>query len=244
MRICYATYIDNQAVIGYPIKFLLSEIPELKIFCSDETERKELQRELGVVNITPIGVKIKAPADIATAQNKCLDMLLSNFDFVVWIQADIFLTEEAKRIIKEVCLERNLHGAFSLKTRHLRLFHVAGTTYFGVSIIGRNCEGRFVGDGSHIQGAVSLGSDDCTIDIGYLSIPQYKRHLRQHAKTWQSDNHNYEWSDELFVKDILAPHTGNGLNGLIQQGSYYWTLVEKLGMIDDYNYVKQLIGTK
>lgn len=242
MKIVFATYIDHQKEIGYPLGFQLKEIPSLRVFCSTGEEQAYLQEAYPKIQPTIIDHSIGSPEDIATAQNKCLDYLfVEGWDFVVWVQADIYLTEEAKRLVREVCIERNLHAAVTLKTRHLRLFYIAGTTYFGVNIVGRLCAGRFLQDGSHTSGAVSIGSDDCTIDIGYLSVQQCKNHLKRHAKTWNSTNNNYEWSDQDFVRDMLKPELGNGLNGLIPEGSVYWDLVVRMGMEEDYKYLKTLL---
>lgn len=247
-KIAFATYIDNQDVIGYPIKFLLEEIPDLKVFCSDHSEADVLKFQ-GVKpkdNFYIINQKINSPRDISSAQNVGVNACFAHgYDYVVWIQADMYPTKEAMNIISRVCVPGNENVAYGLTVRHLRLFHVSTINNWGVTIIGKKCNDRFMYDGAHVgtAGNPAIGGPDSVIDIGYLSITQYKNHLRQHAKTWNSDNHNYQLPDEEFVKEIVDYNKKNvGLYDFIKKDSSYYKIVERLNMVEEYETVKQIMN--
>lgn len=244
MKIAYATYIDNQEVIGYPIRFILSEHPQIKVFCSDDHEKEILKQE--GIDAEPIWIKIHSPEDIAHAQNHCLNLLFSqDNDYVVWVQADMYMTPEVANIVKRVCVPGNESAVYGVTVRHLRLFHISTINNWGVTIVGKNCPDRFYSDGAHVgsAGNPAIGGPDAVIDIGYLSITQYSNHLRQHAKTWSSDNHNYLLPDEEFVRDVIDYNKRSvGLYEFIREDSIYWPLVEKMGMVEEYKKVKQILN--
>ncbi len=243
MKIVFGTYLDNHAEIKYPIKFLLSELPQLQLFCSDEQERDILRHELGDVNVKIINQKIKLPGDIALAQNTCLDLLFAKgADYVVWVQADMHLLPEFFELIHGICVPSNLTGSWGVNIQHLRLFHISVIGSFGVSIIGKDCPNRFVGDGAYLgqAGSPIAGNKPVAVDLGYLGITQCKDHLRQHGKTWSSNNDNYLLPDEEFTINFLDyVDSSIGLYDFISQDSPYYKFVERFGLAEEYNKVKQ-----
>jgi len=89
MIIKYATYVDNQERVNYPLNFILSKIPNLIVYTSDQENYNYLKNN--GIESKIINYKINEPIDISIAQNKCIDDLFKDesVDFVVWNQADI-----------------------------------------------------------------------------------------------------------------------------------------------------------
>ncbi len=243
MKIIYATYIDHQQEINYPINYLLKHNPELMVFCSDE-ENKNYCMQLGFMPKI-IDFKIRQPGDIASAQNICIDLIFNvyNPDFVVWNQADIFITKKGAKIIEDFCVEKNLDQTAALGLMHIKLFHHCGFTYYGINVIGRDAWPRikFTGDGAYLGsgGADYCAKEDSSIDIGYLTIEQCRNHIRQHEKTWSSPEIISNQSDKEFVKTVLDRHN---YSGLIAEDSEYFELIKDMGLVDEYNKVKELLN--
>jgi hypothetical protein len=250
-KVAYATYVDHQPEVNYPVKFIKDEIPQLKIFCSDKRNQDYLKAE----GLTAESIErgINEAMDISIVQNICIDKLFADpsVDYVVWIQADTFLTPEARTIIREFCVEGNEHRNIALRVRHIRAFHKAFSTYFGPNVFGRNSTSRYTGDGAYTGkdgqdqgGSEIVGSDDCCIDIGYLSIPQFRKHIAQHDKTYLagSDHGTKNLTDREFLKHMID-NKGyyTDVEGLIEPDSIYYPLIEKLGLVDDYKYAKSLL---
>ncbi len=243
MNIIYATYIDNQAEIKYPIEFIVSKIPNLSVYCSDEKNQKILFEQ--GINARIIGVKINEPIDISIAQNKCIEDMFENSkaDFIVWVQADIHITERGFKIINDFCKEENLSQTCALGLLHIKLFHLCGYSYYGVNVIGRQAWERikFTGDGAYLG---SGGADYCeqdyndaTIDIGYLSIEQCRNHFKQHRKTWNVIGEETE-NEEQFVKEVVR---NNNHKGFIGEESKYYPLIVEMGLVEEYKKVKAII---
>lgn len=240
MKIVYATYVDNQKEINYPVKFILQEIPDMIVFASDQENRDYLQSQ--GVESRIIDQKIIAANDISIAQNKCIDEIFKteDADFVVWVQADTYITPEGRHLINKFCISGNEDKSFALNLTHLRLFHICHTDYFGVTIFGKNETARFTGDGAHTpitgQNAdARLGSNTASIDIGYLTIKQCRDHLAQHKKTWNSGDDLANLSNRTFIEQFLKR---NDVMGMIQYNDIFHQLIVKLNLINDYNYVK------
>lgn len=243
-KIVFATYIDNQKEIEYPIRFLLSENPMLIVFSSDEENMKCLAEQ--EVMSTVIGKKIQSPSDIALAQNACIDYVFEkmNADFVIWQQADTYITEEGYEIIKKFCVQGNEHKSIALNNKHIRLFHLCHTDYFGVTVFGKEHKHRFINDGActeHTGGNqyYRMGSDNASIDIGYLSIEQCRKHLSQHKKTWGGGNDFSELSDKKFCEQFLRR---NDVFGIIKKGTLNYELLRKLKLLTEYEQVKEFVS--
>ncbi len=241
MKIVYATYIDNQEEIDYPIKFILSKIPTLIVYCSDEKNKNYLKTQ--GIESKIIGVKINSPIDISIAQNKCIDDIFetTNTDFVVWNQADVYITEIGNKIISDFCTEENISRTCSLGLLHLKLFHLCGFSYYGINVIGKKAwtDIKFTGDGAYLgDGILDYSSKEyASVDIGYLTIEQCRRHLNQHRITWNSDDNICNEDDSDFVKTIIKNHN---YNGLITEDSEYYALIKEMNLVDEYNKVKSL----
>ncbi len=243
MNVVYATYIDNQEEIKYPIEFIKSKIPELVVFCSDEKNKNYLLSQ--GIDAKIIGIKINDPIDISIAQNKCIEEIFSTTEasFVVWVQADIHITEKGFKVINDFCKLENITQTCALGLVHLKLFHLCGHSYYGVNVIGIEAWKRvkFTGDGAYLGlgGADYFENDynDDTIDIGYLTIEQCRNHFRQHKKTWKSTSE--EIVNEMeFVIDIVVR---NNYKGLIKEDSKYFELIKEMGLVEEYNKVKAIV---
>jgi len=242
MKIAYATYVDHQAEIQYPIGFLKSKIPHLLVYASDDENRRVLLTQATEAKV--IGIKINSPGDIATAQNACISDLFANTDadYVIWNQADIFITDRGHQIIKDFCVPENLENTQALGLLHIKLFHYAGFTYYGVNIIGKKAWERikFTGDGAYLGsgGADYCSKEHSSVDIGYLSIDQVRRHLSKHKQTWVSNDNVHELPTREFVTEFLRRHNDGGL---IEQGSEHFKLIEDLGLTGEYFKIKEMI---
>ena len=250
MNIKYATYVDHQAEIQFPVEFLSKGIPGLLVYCSDAENQKVLLSS--GVSAEVVGFKISSPSDVGDAQNLCVDRVFRdhNPDFVVWVQADMCVTSVGHEKIREYC-EGNLgcDGAACLRIHHLRLFIPTIGTVFGVTVIGRNSRERFLGDGAYV-GVFDVieppGDVPLVVDIGYLTIEQYKRHRRRHIITWADDrNERAKRADGFgdleyleFVldrdKDILVD------NKVVPRGSYLHDFIVNMGLGSEYDRVERL----
>src|ERR1035437_8058260 len=125
MKIAYATYVDHQEEIVYPIDFLSSKIPGLIVYCSDK--ENQLQKDWRIIDH-----KITIPLDISIAQNKCVSHVFgtTDVDFVVYLQADIYITNIGHEIISDFCKLVNLNKYLALILTLFKFFHNGGSTHF------------------------------------------------------------------------------------------------------------------
>jgi hypothetical protein len=237
MNVKYATYIDHQKEIGYPIEFLQSVNPDLIVFCSDI--ENQLKPDWIVASI-----KIFEPNDISNAQNWCIGHLFEQgYDFVVWQQADVYITPIGQRLIDEFIKPENIGKTMSLRTTMLRLFHHCGFTDFGVNVIGREAwaslNNKFSGDGAYLGtgGANTNPILDAAIDIGYLTIDQARNHIKQHKKTWQAEDNIVDLSDAEFVKALVKRHN---VYGMIDLDSFN-SIVQLMKLENEFEKVKSMI---
>ncbi len=234
MKITHATYIDHQSEIQYPIAFLKQCNPRLIVFTNDDYK-------LGI----PVWHGINIPGDISIAQNKCCQFLFDEgYDIVVWQQADIYITEIGKQRIKEFVEIGDLSACLALNMTDFKMFHHCGYGSYGVNVIGKKAwehpNNHFTGDGGFLghAGAASCYVRDSTINIGYLSIEQCRRHIRRHKITWSSNDPICEWSDEEFVKAFVARHNVNGMPGY---DTIYYKLFVEMGLYDEFERVKVIM---
>lgn len=250
MNIKYATYVDHHPEIQYPVDFQLKENPELIIYCSDKANQDYLARSGICAEI--INFKITNPADIATAQNICLKRTFErhNPDYVVWVQADIYITEFGHKLIKEFCeANPNCDTAAALMIQHLRLFIIACQSVFGITVIGKNSNVEFQFDGAYVNGYQTIGSFELTerndipaVDIGYLTIDQYKRHRIRHNITWRENDNNINATDKQYLKFVLRRDAGLiGNNTILPKNTYLYSLIEKMGLTQEYNKIHNLL---
>lgn len=244
MKTVWATYTDKQEIIQFPVGFLKSEIPQLLVFASDEKEKKYLLSQ-GVPSAV-IDFKITDKYSIATAQNLCVDKVFKelNADFVVWLQADTYPTQEARKLIEDFTGNaQNLGKCIDFKVRHIRLFHTLNdSTHFGCTVIGRHCPSRFVFDGCSVENVKTIDTEDLCVDIGYLSIEQTRRHLDSHADVWKfGEKYNPPADDKLFALHLLERNKlGENLGGIIEEGSHYFDLICRMGLEKEYEKVKEI----
>lgn len=229
MKTIYATYIDHQQEIGYPVDYLKSKNADLLIFDGGMT-----------------GIYINKPSDIADAQNICIDLLFyKRADFVVWQQADILITEIGQNIINDFIENGSVYDTLSLRTTCMKLFHHCGYNDFGVTVIGREVwkheQNKFTGDGAYLGtgGAETNPTVDAAIEIGYMGIDQSRRHVKQHKITWNADDPITELPDDEFVRQFVKRHN---VKGLISKDSPYFKIVQEMGLEEDYEKVKNIMS--
>ena len=243
MVIKHATYVDNQEEIQYPIEFILSKFPDLIIYSSDEKNYNYLKSK--GIESKIIDHKINEPIDISIAQNKCIeDIFLDNsVDFIIWNQADILITELGKQVINEFCIEENLNKSKALGLLHIKLFHLCGYSYFGVNAIGRNSYYKYTGDGAYIGEGINDYTKDKyiaeTIDIGYLTINQCKRHLSTHKNTWKHNDNIHLLNDNDFVKQFIKKHN---YEGLINENSKFYYLIKEMSLENEYQKIINILN--
>jgi hypothetical protein len=185
MKIVYQTYIDNQSAIDYPIEFLYKKHPGLIVYVSDEEHKNLLSKYNPIV----VDQHVRKPNDISVAQNKCLKKTkeLESPDFIVHVQADMYISSLGQKLIDDFCVDDNIGSCSTLRVQHVRLGLKTHRTYFGVTIVGSDSKSEFVGDGAYTNANSILGEHDDispAYDIGYITIPQYYKHIKRHAITW------------------------------------------------------------
>ena len=244
MIIKYATYVDNQERVNYPLNFILSKIPNLIVYTSDQENYNYLKNN--GIESKIINYKINEPIDISIAQNKCIDDLFKDesVDFVVWNQADIQLTDLGKEKLNNFCIKENRDKHLALSLLHIKLFHLCGYSYFGINAIGRESwVNKFTGDGAYIgNGNENYTQKDYkaeTIDIGYLTIEQCKKHLSSHKNIWKNNNDIHLFSNDIFVKEFVKR---NNFEGLIKENSEFYYLIEEMNLTEQYKEVCKLLN--
>lgn len=244
MIIKYATYVDNQKEIEYPLKFILSKFPDLIVYCSDEENYNYLK--VNGIESKIIGQKIYKPLDISIAQNKCIDdiFLDESVNFVIWNQADILITDLGKKIISNFCIKENINKSIALSLLHIKLFHLCGYSYYGVNIIGRDSWiNKYTGDGAYIgNGINNYNSDNYkaeSIDIGYMSINQCKKHLLSHKNIWNKNDDIHLLDDYNFAKEFIKR---NNFEGLIKKDSDFYYLINEMNLESDYKDIINILN--
>lgn len=252
MNIIYQTYVDHHQEIKFPLEFLLKRHPELIIYTSDSENAIHCANLNTDIRRGPnplvIGQKINRPEDIATAQNKCVNYTLNAFnpDYIVHVQADVYISSGAQKIIDEFCNTDNLDNSMHLKMQHVRLGLIVDRTYFGATVIGKNCGDRFIADGAYLNRHNIIGDHETSTayDIGYLTIDQYRNHIRRHAVTWNSDIK----PDKMSPSDI-AVHAYKTHSGAFEQFGRQWFdsiaefdyVVDNMGIRDEYFNTKRVM---
>jgi hypothetical protein len=203
VRIVAYTYVDHQEEIGYPIGLVtrnLSFCDRIHFFGSDSENTACLLGELishplrERISCHEIGRKIHVPADIAVAQNACLEWIRKNetFDFVIGLQADIMIGGLAMDLIRRITSsEKYLSESVLIPVDHVRCYAVAHRTRFGCVVIGKDAKVQFVGDGAYTEPYRCLVEEEKNpniycLDVGYFTPEMYFRHVRRNARTWNS----------------------------------------------------------
>ena len=243
MKTVWATYLNNIPEIPYPIGFLKSQLPDLIVFCGTEKDKQYLLSQ-GIPSIC-IDYPIKCKEDISAAQNICVDKIFNQLDcsFLVFTQADIFITEEGHRLIKEWCVEENLGKVADLKVRGVRLFFLTKSHHYGVTLWGRGAEKkhRYIGDGSYVNDFKTLeSSEDTCVDIGYLSIENSRAHIKKQCETWNLPHVVVSDDNHEFTKTMIERNAGENLVGFIKKGTPHYDLICKMGLEKEYEKVKEI----
>jgi hypothetical protein len=120
---------------------------------------------------------------------------------------------------------------------------------FGVTIIGKNSNMTFQFDGAYVSSYQTIGRFELdernnipVIDIGYLTIEQYKRHRMRHNITWRENDNNMNATDEQYLKFVLRRDAGLiGNNTILPKDTYLYSLMEKMGLTQEYDKINSLL---
>ena len=267
MRIVAYTYVDHQAEIGYPIRLVtrnLSICDAIHFFGSDSENTILLESERSShplrdrISCHEISRNINIPADIAVAQNVCLDWIRKHetFDFAIGLQADTLLSARALDLIARLAEPKHLTSSIMLPVDHVRVYAVAHRSRFGCSLIGRESRAVFVEDGAYTRPYDELPDQDndpalYAIDVGYYTPEMYYRHVRRNARTWQSAPGeslaaSYVRNRDEFIRSCLTrvksyERKGSPLTAVDAASPEHMEIMEYFKCHDDYRSVCRII---
>jgi hypothetical protein len=264
MKIAASIYVDHQDEIQFPVGFITRDFQcfdRIYFFGSDKANTALLEeirdQHLLRDRITCVTIdhKVVTSFDISIAQNKCLDYLVAHdgCEYFMTVQADILLTDRAKAIMKDwIATRQDLKDAYHLTVLHARLFIPTHPTYFGFTMMGRESDQRFVGDGAYLRGTPYNPHEWNCLDVGYLGIEQYYRHIARHRKTWKENLRIGELADlyhrdrKKFIMAVLE-HTGHECPGvpfrlMDLSDPVFKDVIESMGLQRDYQEVQSAVA--
>lgn len=163
--IAAATFISNTDNYTYPI----------------EKWKKALKKYPQHIKKYPNN-SVKNPGDIATFQNETLQEVFKNYDYCLFVQADIFYKEPKRFDISNYLDDVYLFDVEDIKNNQYLYTH-----NFGVTLIPKKSNAYFVGDGAYTnffkKAKITLG-----YSIGYLSELDFKNHKTQQKKIWNQNS--------------------------------------------------------
>lgn len=207
MKIAAVMYLDNQDVVGYPIKEVMESLKsfdDLRLFPADQANARAFEDTVTQFYRTratlhdPTGIKITTPEGISQSMQNAFEKTRDSNsapDFIVLVQADTLATDASLAAMKWFCTPENLDKAIHLNTQIALLHHYSGGGW-GHTIVGRDWKGSFVEDG---KGKDSTGfiSTLCetnrtigyaglvNLEIGSMSVEHYYRHSVSNEKIWR-----------------------------------------------------------
>lgn len=268
MRIIASVYVDHQGEIGYPISYVVQNLEfcdAIYLFGSD-AENVGLMEEIkrsqpfdGKIRVVEIGLKVNVPDDIARAQDACFVWMKENdrFDYAIANQADIALTERGRERIWETVgrlapLSRVL--PVMMRIQHCKLHCDTYRTPYGCALLRRDAEGaRFVGDGAYPEEFwESITPDPLydAIEVGWIGIDQYARHLGAHARTWPDSRKEellgyYRTNRTMFafeaLRTIRYEETCRPLKLMDPANPDYAAAVTHLGLAEERKIIENII---
>lgn len=245
MKLAVSIYVDKQEEIRYPLAFIIRNLPyDIYLFGGDQNECNQLS-ELSHDNIKEvvnIDKKIFTSLDIAEAQNKCVDYLREmDYDYIIILQADTMITDDGLEKIKEMCTPEVTHLSRSLGVSHIRLYHTTYNTFYGCTILGKNCNTMFVNDGAYTEehGAVFKHLDrvtfpDYALDLGYLAAVDYYRHIKAHSSLPGWNNHH--------ISKMVQTYESGDIATFIEIALKYIKATMGLGALAECKEVKEYVN--
>ncbi len=251
MRYSASFYVDNQEEIGFPLAWLVPRLPKevekIYVFASDDSNLTSALRDIDDPRVVsePIGVFIRKPSDISTAQNECVRRVdRKSYDAHLLIQSDIWMLPVAFEGIAALPYSAG-DAPCVLSVEHVRLHASTHRTWYGVTIFfpdGPPEKEEFEGDGAYPRSFHVLGVDSAmAMDVGWHSVDAIARHLRVHARTWSSSAHAslvrlYETDRVAFIRgafEWIRKSMGSKLSPMSLDGPY-GHVVESMGLHEEY----------
>lgn len=184
--------VDHQDVIGFPLKevaqsvgdgvdhlFLAAATPEQLALA-----KAEIDDPLDDAFVT--GIRIAEPGDIPRTMTACLeDSRARGHDWCLLVQADTVATPGSLAAVREWTQDQRTPVHLAARIGKLSLDFGSGWGHTLVPAAGIvRFHGDGLGEGCKDPSEWVQRPESWCLEIGYLSIPQFARHNRQHAKTW------------------------------------------------------------
>ena len=221
MSLAAYIYVDHQDVIGFPLREVSESVRhgvDHLILVASTPEQLELARaDVDAVDDAIVSdIRIVEPGDIPRTMTFCVeDSRKRGHDFCLLVQADTAATSASLAAVRKWMHDwptQPVHLA--ARIGKLSLNYGSG---WGHTLVPAQGFVRFHGDG------LGEGCKDPSewvnqpeawcLEIGYLSVPQFARHNRQHAKTWASGWWLPEWVElaERNPRQLLVEQYGKRL---------------------------------
>lgn len=193
MSLAAYIYVDHQDVIGFPLQEVTASVGDfvdsLFIVAATPEQLELAHREVAdpIDDVIVSGIRIVEPGDIPRTMTFCVeDSRRRGHDYCLLVQADTAATPQSLAAVRRWARDRPTKAVhLAARIGKLSLDYGSG---WGHTLVPAVADVRFHGDG------LGEGCDDPSkwvdqpeawcLELGYLSIPQFARHNRQHAKTW------------------------------------------------------------
>ncbi len=255
--IAYATYYDNVIRGGYRPDVCTAHWNSCDvsiIFGGDEDECNAI-RSYGMTHeIINIDRKVSVPTDIPKAFNKCIDYIWDVYkaDWIVWCFGDEYITKAGDKFLCKF-IQAGIDGtgmlAGTVPIMHYMLYAEQyvhpGTIQIMSDGIGRiTFDEMEDGEKSNVRNPICAEDNDMFLDFGYLGSPQYHGKMYSHQYIWGEDGHKTlflklwmcgEWGKAMqLVYKSLKEYKGGTLEEI--DLGVYGELIERLDLMDDYNF--------
>lgn len=264
MQLSVSIYVDNQAEIGYPVAWLVERFPasvkRIYIFASDDSNLSAVLHGVSDPRVVsePIGVHIREPVDIAKAQNECLRRVdRENFDAHLLVQADIWLLPATYAHIETLLpCPKGAPQIFSVQ--HVRLHASTYSAPYGATVlfpdtpIEQSTWDEHTSDGAYPKGYTTHGipnDSSLALDIGWHCAEAIVRHLRVHARTWNSNEQAdlvrlYDTNKHEFMLRYFDFVRGNMIPNPkpMPLDGPYGEVIETMGLRAEYDQARAMLG--
>ena len=267
MRTAVGTYVDHIDVVLYPVAFLTNSwhiFDKLYWFASDHnnavilTSIRESHALRDRIEIVVLNHKIIHPNDIGVAQEKAYEIMRAGVDYVVYQQADLYITQYGVSEIQK-WLATSPADAVAVRVMQNQLFCETWYNPNGVMIIPTRFNYSSPGDGwlNYVRDQTTsdinivLAERDITkrlaLDLGYLSIDTYYRKMVNHNRIWPSAEKDIMIAllrTDKYRGVIAAITNLAGACDLVQvrRSGQYGELIDVFGLSDDYDLVTRAIA--
>lgn len=260
--IAIGTYIDNQAVIGYPVAFISrywSSFVKRYWFASDDENAAVLDkvRPHGVM-IEVVGQKIDAPADLMRAYPLCIDLLRKSGCASIALQeADLCFTDRGVEFVDKMLPEMH---RMQIPAMQNKLFVETWNNPVGCVILPADgfyqvgpmsdWEVRLSPDHDFTEYRIQrAGPRRLMLDLGYISCAAFVRKMIGHQRLWPGDRR--AGIVEAFGKSkaegiraalpLIQSEVMGKPNPVAYEGQYK-TLIDEMGLIEGYREVCEVLA--